>query len=128
MSATKTFPTLLVLTLATGTALLNTNSSALHELIEHLAGGPVFTHQIMLLRDESEAAAKAAVGDAFRPIPEGNGAWKIYAEEMVALLGETMDIAPAAKPFHRSDAVMADAIEMMGGDASKVAVIGLGED
>lgn len=118
MSA-KTFRTDVILTLATGIAMGKMTFSDVQELVGHLAGGPVWTHQLVTLHHESEAAILAFLGDRFEPFDDAEG-FQAYRDRMVAKLGETMDVPPADKPFHRADAVMADAVELMGGDASRV--------
>jgi hypothetical protein len=124
MTGTKTFRTVVVLTVATGIGMAERMTfSDVHELIGWLAGGPVWTHQLPALREPSEQAAQAALGAAWEPFDPAREDCLAYAARMVGRLGETLEVAPAAKPFHRADAVIADAVEAMGGDASRVTVV-----
>ena len=68
------------------------------------------------------AAAITALGEHWEPYDPTEDP-RAYAGRMIAKIGETMEISPAAKPFHRQDAIMADAIEMVGGDPAKVIVL-----
>ena len=112
------FPTHAVLSLATGT--LMGEFSAMHALLEHYAGGPVWMHQIPQVTYEAKACARATLGAAFEPFDRDVEGWETYRNRMVAKLGETIEVAAPEKPFHRADAVLADAVEAMGGDASRV--------
>jgi len=125
MADTKTFPTHLLLTLATGVTMEACNVRDIHQLVGHLAGGPVWTHQLPFLVDEAAHAATAALGEAFEPFDPAQEGYEGYRDRMIAKLGPALDVLPAAKPFHRADAVHADAVELMGGDASRVITVGL---
>lgn len=108
---TRTFKTTVVLTVATGVTLgEDLRLSDITGLIQWLSGGKVYTHQMPLVREEAEKAAQVALGDAWEPLEEGADL-RAYQRKMLDRLGETMEIAPAAKPFHREDAIEADAIE-----------------
>jgi len=108
----ETFQTHAVLSLATGT--LMGDFSEMHRLIEWFAGGPVWTHQIPRLANELESCAQGVLGDRFEPFDRDTEAWTAYRDRMLAKIGETMEIAQPAKPFHRADAVIADAVEAVG--------------
>lgn len=112
------FPTTAVLTLATG--IVMGDFSEAHGLIEHYACGPVWTHQIPSLHDEIRGAARATLGDRFEPLDLTTEGWESYRDRMLDKIGPVMEVATPSKPFHRADAVLADAIEAMGGDASRV--------
>lgn len=114
------FSTTAVLTLATGTVMAD--MAAIHALITHYAGGPVWTHQIPLLFPELEAAARITLGDRYEPFDKGQESWKSYRDRMLVKIGDTIEVA-ARKPFHRADAALADAVKIMGGDRSKVIVV-----
>lgn len=113
---TRAFRTDLVLTVATGIGMADgLTFSDVQELIGWLAGGPVWTHQLPLMMDEAQAAAIAALGEGWEPY-DGAERVQAYAARMVARKGATIQVAPADRPFHRGDAIMADAVELFGAD------------
>src|SRR5688572_14052451 len=106
-----TFQTTAVLGAATGC--LMGEFSELHRLIEFYARGPVWTHQIPLVLDDVKACAQATLGDAYESFDREAEGWESYRDRMVAKVGAELDVEQPAKPFHRADAVVADAVEAM---------------
>lgn len=122
MSVTREFPTGVVLSLATGIGMAKMTMGDLHQLMGFLSGGALFNHQMEAVFEEASRAAQAALGEHWRPLAEGEDP-AAYAAGMIAVIGPVMALQPAEKPFHRDDAVIADAVELFGGDPSGVKVI-----
>lgn len=93
-----------VLTVTTGKLLSQGGMRSVYEILKHLAGEPIFTHQIGRVLQEAAPhvlkqfpALASERGDDVTP--EGHALW---LEEMAGAYGEWLDVAPLPEHAHES--------------------------
>lgn len=120
------FPLGVVLSLATGKMLSRNGFGAIHEAIEYMAGGPVFTHQIPRVLDEIEPVLLARYPVLATVNADGIhgadlGGWLDRHEE---LLGAEMALPVMTPDQHQRIEPLSELVEKV--HPSKIIVVGLG--
>ncbi len=94
----KTYPTEVLLSISTGILMCQFND--MHECIEYLCGGPVFTHQLAHrpFYDQLVAAVTTQHPD-FEVSPAGinESNWKAFRDQQIARLGTSRELIPMAE-------------------------------
>ena len=119
MTATKTFSLGTLLSMSTG--ILLTDFPAVHEAIETLAGGPVWTHQLPAAMNALRPALISQYPWLDQITPPDLGDEEACAAFLAPLIEEHGDRhALVAAPAGWGSDPFADAVAAMGGDASRV--------
>lgn len=113
-----------ILSITTGKLLSKTHMDGIYRIAQHLAGEPVWTHQLGRVMQESKPhllrqfPALAAI-DATGVTPDNHAAW---LAQRVAEHGEWFDVAPMPPDAHQSIDPMSELAERVHPD--RILVVG----
>lgn len=96
-----------------------------YDIMNWLTGESLFTHQLVLARDECRAEllrqhpwlAEIVAPELTRET------WRAWLDEQVAKYGEMHDVAPLAKRELKYDSPLGDLVEMLDGNTDKIIVV-----